>query len=100
MIALTVVVVAAPIENVAVPVRAMPRLALRVKAPVVARVAVPIVSWPGVAEPGAVPRPVSAAIERIPALIVVAPLYVLIPDSVSVLAPALIRLPLPAMIPL
>ena len=52
----------------------MPRLALRVNAPVVARLAVPIVSWPAVAEPGAVPRPLSAAIETTPALIVVEPL--------------------------
>ena len=54
-------------------VRAMPRLALSVKVAVVARVAVPIVSAPGVGPAGAVPRPVSAAIEMVPALIVVVP---------------------------
>ncbi len=59
--------------RVAVPVRVMPRLAARVTSPVVARVAVPIASCPATGEAGAVPRAESAAIERVPVVIVVMP---------------------------
>ena len=52
----------------------MPRLALSVKVAVFASVPPLIVRTPGVAEPGAAPRPLSAAMLSVPALIVVVPL--------------------------
>ncbi len=60
-------------ESVPVPLTVIPRLGSRVTSVVVARVAVPITSLPGVGEPGAGPRAASSAIERTPALMVVIP---------------------------
>ncbi len=61
------------VEIVAPAVSATPRLAFSVKFAVVCRVAAPIDSWPAVATAGAIPRLVSAPMERIPPLTVVAP---------------------------
>ena len=57
-----------------VELKAMPRLELRAKLVVVAKVPPPKVNWAAVAPPGAVPRLLSAEIFKIPPLIVVAPL--------------------------
>ncbi len=87
-------------ETVAAAVRAMPRLGSTVKLAVVCRVLAPEkVSWPGVGAPGAVPSALSAAMLRTPALIVVAPAYVLTPDRTRVPVPALVSVLAPAMIP-
>src|ERR1700686_168819 len=85
-------------EMVAEPVSARLRLALRAKGPVGARVAVPMDTGPAVGDAGGVPRAASAAIERVPALSVVAPLSVLTPDRVRVPVPVLVRAswPLPS----
>jgi len=64
--------------------RLMPRLALSVKLAVVAIVPPLRVSEPAVAEPGAVPRLVSAEMLSVPALTVVVPEYVLTPPRTSV----------------
>ncbi len=88
-----------PAETVLVPLVAMPRSASRVNVAVVARVAVPITSRPGVGESGTAPRAVSSAIERMPALIVVVPVYVLAPDRTRVPVPVLASAPVPAMVP-
>ena len=61
-------------ETVPAPVSAMPRSAPRVNVAVVGEgPAVEGRAGPAVGEPGAVPRPVSAAMRDVPALIVVAP---------------------------
>jgi len=54
-------------------VRWMPRLLLSVKVAVLASVPPLNTSWPAVALLGAVPSPESAAIESVPALMVVMP---------------------------
>ena len=66
-------VVAGSVEIVAVPVRAIPRLALRLKVALVWSVPALNVSWPGVAEAGGLPRATSAPIRSVPALMDVAP---------------------------
>ena len=65
--------VAGSVEMVPAAVRAMPRFGSRVKLAVVCRVPPLKVSWPAVGAPGAVPRAVSAAMDRVPAVMVVAP---------------------------
>ena len=57
-----------------VELKAMPRLELRAKLVVVAKVPPPKVNWPAVAPPGTAPRLLSAEIFKVPPLIVVAPL--------------------------
>ena len=52
----------------------MPRLLLSVKVAVMTSVPPLNTSWPAVALAGAVPNPESAAIESVPALMVVVPL--------------------------
>ena len=70
------------------------------KLAVASSVDVPLkVSWPAVGEAGAVPRAESAAMDSVPALIVVAPAYVLTPARTTVPAPALVSAPEPAMTP-
>src|SRR5690242_8455862 len=76
----------------------MPRFALSVNVAVVWSVPPLSVSCPGVAEPGAVPRLLSAPIDRMPALIVVEPLYEFEPDSVSVDDPFLVSVPDPLIV--
>jgi len=83
-------VVAAFVLRVPAPVRAMPRSGSRVIVAVVLRVPPLKTSWPGVGTAGGVPRPLSAAMTIVPALIVVAPVYVLTPDRVRVPVPDLV----------
>ncbi len=62
------------VSNVAPPApSAIPRRLLSVNDAVAWSVPPFSVSWPGVAAAGAVPRPVSAATDTVPALIVVEP---------------------------
>ena len=56
------------------PLSAMPRLLSSVKVAVMTSVPPLNTSWPAVAPEGAVPSPESAAIETVPALMVVVPL--------------------------
>ena len=87
------------VDTVAAPVRAMPRLESRVNDPLARRVAAAIVRWPDVGAPGAVPRALSPLMFSVPAVTVVAPSYVLEPDSTSVPVPTFVRLPGPAISP-
>ena len=57
------------------------------------------VSWLATGAPGGVPRLASALIWSTPALSVVVPVYVFVPDSTSVPVPALVSVPGPAMMP-
>ena len=81
------------------PVSAIPRLLLSVNVAVVTSMPPLNTSWPAVALAGAVPNPESSAIDSVPPLMVVMPLYVLIPENVSVPAPDLVTVPLPEMTP-
>src|SRR5258706_12674491 len=76
-------------EIVPAPLRAMPRLALRVIVVVTTRVPPPKASWPVVGEAGAAPSPESAAIDRPPAVMVVGPLEGVTPAGVRTSGPAL-----------
>ena len=73
----------------------MPRFVASVKLAVVSSVPPPKVSRPGVGTAGAVPRPASAAMAIVPALIVVTPVYVFVPDRVSVPVPVLVSATVP-----
>ena len=64
--------------------RAMPRFELSVKSAEECNVPPFNVKCPAVAEPGAAPNPLSALILIVPALIVVDPEYVLVPERVNV----------------
>src|SRR6266571_432696 len=93
-------VVAGSVEIVPAPVKAIPRLAARVKVAVVRSVPPPKTIFPGLAAPGALPRPASAAIATAPALMVVTPEYVLAALKTTVPAPLLVNPPAPLMTPL
>ena len=64
--------------------RLMPRLLFNVMSAVANKVPPLRISEPAVAEPGAAPRLASAPIDKVPAVIVVVPVYVLVPESVVV----------------
>ena len=59
--------------SVPAPVRAMPRSGSSVKLAVASSVPPLNISWFATGAPGGVPRAVSAAIERVPAVMLVAP---------------------------
>ena len=79
--------------TVELPVKAMPRLAFSVSVAVVVSWAPLIVTCPGVTTMGAVPSPVSVAIETMPPLMVVEPVNVLTPLRTNVPEPFLITVP-------
>ena len=78
--------------------REIPRSVDREKFAVVASVPPFRRNWLATSD-AALPSPESAAIEMVPAEMVVAPVYVLMPESVSVPAPIFVNVPLPATMP-
>ena len=77
----------------------MPLFELSVKSAEECKVPPFNVKCPAVADPGADPKPLSALILIVPALIVVDPEYVLVPDKVKVPEPAFAKLPDPLITP-
>jgi hypothetical protein len=105
MIFVLAIVNVVPLFGLKVPPEApkvIPRLVSSIEnVAVVCRVPPFKVSWSAVGEPGFAPRPVSAAIESMPPLIVVLPVYVLTPLKVAVPEPVFVSVtPDPASIAL
>ena len=77
----------------------MPRLLLNVISAVTNKVPPFNTNDPAVAEPGTPPRLRSVLIDKVPALIIVPPVYVLVPESIKVLLLIFVNEPEPSITP-